>query len=268
MGKEPYPKAVTRIVLLPPGLLSLDLCLLSAKYNAMHRRERKRDCSLPSLCSHQRMARYLNKKKEKLFSHLLSHIGTHVMEGSGQMVVTAVGISSQTGIIFTLSGASEREEEEKKKKGKGLSGEPLPSHPHRQTRRGSGSAVEHLVGRLCRMTRTDLQTPSLADSFIPDCPQCPNENRIRLCSAVRLHWFLRLLVDCKRMRWKACANGLAVCSGSNPRHFHPQTRGVIRTIKAKGKLSRRRNWFPAKTVSMKRDTARRVGTERECLPQS
>ncbi|XFG08150.1 hypothetical protein AB1E19_011774 [Capra hircus] len=42
--------------------------------------------------------------------------GTHVMEGSGQMVVTAVGISSQTGIIFTLSGASEREEEEKKKK--------------------------------------------------------------------------------------------------------------------------------------------------------
>ena len=213
------------------------------------------------------MARYLNKKKETLFSHLLSHIGTHVMEGSGRMVVTAVGINSQTGIIFTLLGASEGEEEEKKK-GKGLSEEPHPSHPHGQTRRGSGSAVEHLVGRLCRMTRTDLQTPSSADGFIPDCPRCPNENQIRLCSAVRLHWFLRLLVDCKRMRWKACANGLAVCSGSNPRHFHPQTRGVIRTIKAKGKLSRRRNWFPAKTVSMKRDTARRVGTERECLPQS
>ena len=191
MGKEPYPKAVTRIVLLPPGLLSLDLCLLSAKYNAMHRRERKRDCSLPSLCSHQRMARYLNKKKEKLLTHLLSHTGTHVMEGSGQMVVTAVGISSQTGIIFTLSGASEREEEEKKKKGKGLSGEPLPSHPHRQTRRGSGSAVEHLVGRLCRMTRTGLQTPSSAGGFLPDCPRCSNGDRIRLCSAVRLHWFLR-----------------------------------------------------------------------------
>ncbi|XDA81472.1 hypothetical protein R6Z07F_011402 [Ovis aries] len=41
--------------------------------------------------------------------------GTHVMEGSGQMAVTAVGISSQTGIIYTLSGASEWEEEEKKK---------------------------------------------------------------------------------------------------------------------------------------------------------
>ena len=194
MGKEPYPKAVTRIVLLPPGLLSLYLCILSAKYNAMHRRESKRDCSLPSLCSHQRMARYLNKKKETLFSHLLSHIGTHVMEGSGRMVVTAVGINSQTGIIFTLLGASEGEEEEKKKKGKGLSGEPHPSHPHGQTRRGSGSAVEHLVGRLCRMTRTGLQTPSSAGGFLPDCPRCSNGDQIRLCSAVRLHWFRRLLV--------------------------------------------------------------------------
>ncbi|XP_007939355.1 plasma membrane calcium-transporting ATPase 4 [Orycteropus afer afer] len=44
--------------------------------------------------------------------------GTHVMEGSGRMVVTAVGINSQTGIIFTLLGASEGDGEEKKKKGK------------------------------------------------------------------------------------------------------------------------------------------------------
>ncbi|KAG5830798.1 hypothetical protein ANANG_G00314410 [Anguilla anguilla] len=45
--------------------------------------------------------------------------GTHVMEGSGKMVVTAVGVNSQTGIIFTLLGAGEDdddEEEEKKKK--------------------------------------------------------------------------------------------------------------------------------------------------------
>uniref|UniRef100_A0A8C0KED5 Calcium-transporting ATPase n=1 Tax=Canis lupus dingo TaxID=286419 RepID=A0A8C0KED5_CANLU len=48
--------------------------------------------------------------------------GTHVMEGSGRMVVTAVGINSQTGIIFTLLGANEGEEEEKKKKGKGYLG--------------------------------------------------------------------------------------------------------------------------------------------------
>ncbi|XP_055974878.1 plasma membrane calcium-transporting ATPase 4 isoform X3 [Sorex fumeus] len=44
--------------------------------------------------------------------------GTHVMEGSGRMLVTAVGVNSQTGIIFTLLGASEGDEVEKKKKGK------------------------------------------------------------------------------------------------------------------------------------------------------
>lgn len=44
--------------------------------------------------------------------------GTHVMEGSGRMVVSAVGLNSQTGIIFTLLGASENEEEKKVKKSK------------------------------------------------------------------------------------------------------------------------------------------------------
>ncbi|XP_028924805.1 plasma membrane calcium-transporting ATPase 4 isoform X2 [Ornithorhynchus anatinus] len=44
--------------------------------------------------------------------------GTHVMEGSGRMLVTAVGINSQTGIIFTLLGAGEGDEEKKVKKGK------------------------------------------------------------------------------------------------------------------------------------------------------
>ncbi|XP_043859799.1 plasma membrane calcium-transporting ATPase 4 [Dromiciops gliroides] len=46
--------------------------------------------------------------------------GTHVMEGSGRMVVTAVGVNSQTGIIFALLGSSETEvikEEEGKKQG-------------------------------------------------------------------------------------------------------------------------------------------------------
>uniref|UniRef100_UPI00398EAC85 plasma membrane calcium-transporting ATPase 2 isoform X4 n=1 Tax=Pristiophorus japonicus TaxID=55135 RepID=UPI00398EAC85 len=42
--------------------------------------------------------------------------GTHVMEGSGKMVVTAVGVNSQTGIIFTLLGAGGEEEEKKDKK--------------------------------------------------------------------------------------------------------------------------------------------------------
>ncbi|XP_072520331.1 plasma membrane calcium-transporting ATPase 4 isoform X10 [Salminus brasiliensis] len=52
--------------------------------------------------------------------------GTHVMEGSGRMLVTAVGINSQTGIIFTLLGAGEdegdnedeKEEKERKKREK------------------------------------------------------------------------------------------------------------------------------------------------------
>ncbi|KAM8976278.1 plasma membrane calcium-transporting ATPase 4 isoform 1-T1 [Pelodytes ibericus] len=51
--------------------------------------------------------------------------GTHVMEGSGRMLVTAVGVNSQTGIIFTLLGANESAEEEKKsKKGSKKQGPP------------------------------------------------------------------------------------------------------------------------------------------------
>merc|ERR1712106_419899 len=42
--------------------------------------------------------------------------GTHVMEGSGKMLVTAVGINSQAGIIFTLLGAAAEEVEDMEKK--------------------------------------------------------------------------------------------------------------------------------------------------------
>uniref|UniRef100_A0A1I8MV65 Calcium-transporting ATPase n=1 Tax=Musca domestica TaxID=7370 RepID=A0A1I8MV65_MUSDO len=42
--------------------------------------------------------------------------GTHVMEGSGKMVVTAVGVNSQSGIILTLLGATDEESQGKKKK--------------------------------------------------------------------------------------------------------------------------------------------------------
>jgi Ca2+ transporting ATPase len=41
--------------------------------------------------------------------------GTHVMEGSGRMLVTAVGIHSQTGIIMTLLGAAKSAVEEERK---------------------------------------------------------------------------------------------------------------------------------------------------------
>ncbi|KAF2364516.1 P-type ATPase subfamily IIB [Trinorchestia longiramus] len=42
--------------------------------------------------------------------------GTHVMEGSGKVLVTAVGINSQAGIIFTLLGAAVDEEAAEAKK--------------------------------------------------------------------------------------------------------------------------------------------------------
>uniref|UniRef100_A0A8C6WVA0 Calcium-transporting ATPase n=1 Tax=Neogobius melanostomus TaxID=47308 RepID=A0A8C6WVA0_9GOBI len=48
--------------------------------------------------------------------------GTHVMEGSGRMIVSAVGVNSQTGIIFTLLGAGIEEEEKKEKKVKKTDG--------------------------------------------------------------------------------------------------------------------------------------------------
>ncbi|KFM74141.1 Plasma membrane calcium-transporting ATPase 3, partial [Stegodyphus mimosarum] len=54
------------------------------------------------------------KKGENIDPILLS--GTHVMEGSGKMLVTAVGVNSQAGIIFTLLGAAKSEDEEQKKK--------------------------------------------------------------------------------------------------------------------------------------------------------
>lgn len=54
------------------------------------------------------------KKGENYDPMLLS--GTHVMEGSGKMVVTAVGVNSQAGIIFTLLGAAVDEQEQAIKK--------------------------------------------------------------------------------------------------------------------------------------------------------
>uniref|UniRef100_A0A672NLW7 Calcium-transporting ATPase n=1 Tax=Sinocyclocheilus grahami TaxID=75366 RepID=A0A672NLW7_SINGR len=61
--------------------------------------------------------------------------GTHVMEGSGRMLVTAVGVNSQSGIIFTLLGAGEGEEEKKEKKGRCKKEEhqtPTKTHPKKQ----------------------------------------------------------------------------------------------------------------------------------------
>ncbi|RZC38902.1 plasma membrane calcium-transporting ATPase 2 [Asbolus verrucosus] len=54
------------------------------------------------------------KKGEDYDPMVLS--GTHVMEGSGKMLVTAVGVNSQAGIIFTLLGAAVDEQEAEIKK--------------------------------------------------------------------------------------------------------------------------------------------------------
>ncbi|XP_039760892.1 plasma membrane calcium-transporting ATPase 2 isoform X2 [Pararge aegeria] len=58
------------------------------------------------------------KKGESFDPMVLS--GTHVMEGSGKMLVTAVGVNSQAGIIFTLLGAAvDKQEKEIKQMKKG-----------------------------------------------------------------------------------------------------------------------------------------------------
>ncbi|XP_068917654.1 plasma membrane calcium-transporting ATPase 2 isoform X1 [Tenebrio molitor] len=54
------------------------------------------------------------KKGEHFDPMVLS--GTHLMEGSGKMLVTAVGVNSQAGIIFTLLGAAVDEQEAEMKK--------------------------------------------------------------------------------------------------------------------------------------------------------
>ncbi|XP_046405440.1 plasma membrane calcium-transporting ATPase 2 isoform X5 [Ischnura elegans] len=74
------------------------------------------------------------KKGESFDPMVLS--GTHVMEGSGKMLVTAVGVNSQAGIILTLLGAAQNQHEaemkqkkkeaKKQRKKKSLTGDEEP----------------------------------------------------------------------------------------------------------------------------------------------
>ena len=69
--------------------------------------------------------------------------GTHVMEGSGRILVTAVGVNSQAGIIFTLLGAAAEEvEKEEKKMKKGEFSE-------RDRERSSIASFGFIFYRLC-----------------------------------------------------------------------------------------------------------------------
>lgn len=91
--------------------------------------------------------------------------GTHVMEGSGRMVVTAVGVNSQTGIIFTLLGAGGEEEEKKDKKGK------PPIHTHLKNKKGAFKATFsiYLFTPHCRALFTPCLVPIAATFVLKVC---------------------------------------------------------------------------------------------------
>nr|CAD7439799.1 unnamed protein product [Timema bartmani] len=82
------------------------------------------------------------KKGEEVDPMLLS--GTYIMEGSGKMLVTAVGVNSQAGIIFTLLGAGSEEHEtniemQEAPLGEDVEnkGQPLPPRPQTNTKEKS-----------------------------------------------------------------------------------------------------------------------------------
>uniref|UniRef100_A0A8C6E003 Calcium-transporting ATPase n=1 Tax=Moschus moschiferus TaxID=68415 RepID=A0A8C6E003_MOSMO len=88
--------------------------------------------------------------------------GTHVMEGSGRMVVTAVGINSQTGIIFTLLGAGGEEEEKKdekkkEKKTKAQDGAAMEMQPLKSEEGGDGDEKDKKKANLPKKEKSVLQ---------------------------------------------------------------------------------------------------------------
>ncbi|XP_040851130.1 plasma membrane calcium-transporting ATPase 2 isoform X8 [Ochotona curzoniae] len=82
--------------------------------------------------------------------------GTHVMEGSGRMVVTAVGVNSQTGIIFTLLGAGGEEEEKKDKKAKQQDGAAAMEMQPLKSAEG-GDAEDKKKGNMHKKEKSVLQ---------------------------------------------------------------------------------------------------------------
>nr|XP_023422895.1 plasma membrane calcium-transporting ATPase 4 isoform X2 [Cavia porcellus] len=83
--------------------------------------------------------------------------GTHVMEGSGRMVVTAVGVNSQTGIIFTLLGANEDDEDEKKKKAKTQDGVALEIQPLNSQEGTDNEEKEKKITKVPKKEKSVLQ---------------------------------------------------------------------------------------------------------------
>lgn len=83
--------------------------------------------------------------------------GTHVMEGSGRMLVTAVGVNSQTGIIFTLLGVNEGEEEKKSKKAKAQDGVALEIQPLKSEEGVESEEKEKKVVKVPKKEKSVLQ---------------------------------------------------------------------------------------------------------------
>ncbi|XP_048409135.1 plasma membrane calcium-transporting ATPase 1-like isoform X4 [Stegostoma tigrinum] len=83
--------------------------------------------------------------------------GTHVMEGSGRILVTAVGLNSQTGIIFTLLGAGSDEEEKKNKKAKAQDGVALEIQPLKSEEGGDLEDREKKKSNIPKKEKSVLQ---------------------------------------------------------------------------------------------------------------
>ncbi|XP_077539113.1 plasma membrane calcium-transporting ATPase 3 isoform X2 [Haemaphysalis longicornis] len=104
--------------------------------------------------------------------------GTHVMEGSGKVLVSAVGVNSQAGIILTLLGAAHTESKEQKKKKKKSkacyveAGEkelsPLTQPDPNDEEAGAMSGNSHLAGGAGgAITANTHVEPARADSIVP-----------------------------------------------------------------------------------------------------
>ncbi|XP_018432276.1 PREDICTED: plasma membrane calcium-transporting ATPase 2-like [Nanorana parkeri] len=83
--------------------------------------------------------------------------GTHVMEGSGRMVISAVGVNSQTGIIFTLLGAESEDQEKASKKAKTQDGVALEIQPLKYEAGGESEEKEKKVVKGPKKEKSVLQ---------------------------------------------------------------------------------------------------------------
>lgn len=95
------------------------------------------------------------------------------MEGSGRMVVTAVGVNSQTGIIFTLLGAGGDEEEKEKEKEK----KEKKSRHNNLEYLGGGVGVGMVVNFRMLLDKNMFQSSKARNLFIKLTPFYPGKKK-------------------------------------------------------------------------------------------